>query len=260
MPSHYAHFRFGTAALEHLPPDTLRSVQRFRRLYDVGLCGPDLFYHTNSNARGGITLGGHYHQLDGRTFFTRVCRTIRMERNEAAAAYLYGALCHYVLDSCLHPYLLELTADTGVSHGRLEAEFDRYLLELDGKLPPDGQKLTAHLKLTEGECDTVSKFYPPATAKTVKRALTATARFTRLAVTPEGPGRLLLEKGLDLLGKDLRSLLISVQPDPRCSHLCPEIQAQCEAALEAFPQYLEQLQAHMTYNAPLEECFSRPFV
>ncbi len=260
MPSYYAHFRFGTAALALLPPDTHRSVQRFRRLYNVGLHGPDLFYSYHLIGGGPTaTLGVRYHEQTGKAFFTRICRAIRMERSEAASAYLYGALCHYVLDSVLHPYILELAADTGVSHARLESEFDRYLLEQDGKLSGAGQKLTAHLKLTEGECDTVAKFYPPATAKTVKNALTATARFTKLSVTPEGTGRKMLEKGLDLLDKDLRSMLISAQPDPRCVHLCPEILERYEAAMAQFPEYLAQMQAHMTYNAALEEQFNQPF-
>ncbi len=258
MPSHYAHFRFGTAALALLPGDSARSVQRFRRLYDVGLHGPDLFYHSFGRA-GTSTLGIRYHELTGKAFFTRVCRAIRMERSEAAASYLYGALSHYVLDSVLHPYILELSRDTGVSHARLESEFDRYLLELDGKLPADGQKLTAHLKLTEGECDTVAKFYPPATAKSVKNALADTARFTKWSVLPEGMGRKLLEKGLDLFGEDTRSLLIGNQPDPRCVHLCPEILEHYNAALARFPEYLTQLQAHMTYNAGLGEEFEANF-
>ncbi len=261
MPSYYAHFRFGTEALSLLPPDTNRSVQRFRRLYDVGLHGPDLFYSYHPVTGGPTaTLGVRYHEQTGKAFFTRICRAIRMERSEAASSYLYGALSHYVLDSVLHPYILELAADTGVSHARLESEFDRYLLELDGKQSTAGQNLTAHLKLTEGECDTVAKFYPPATAKTVKNALAATARFTKLSMTPEGVGRKMLEKGLDLLGKDLKSMLVNAQPDPRCAHLCPEILARYEDAMAQFPEYLTQLQAHMTYGAGLGENFEANFV
>ncbi len=258
MPSYYAHFRFGTAALELLPADSRRSVQRFRRLYDVGLHGPDLFYHNFGSSTA--TLGIRYHEQSGKTFFTRVCRAIRMERSEAATAYLYGALCHYVLDSVMHPYLLQLAEDTGVSHGRLESEFDRYLLELDGKYPADGQKLTAHLKLPEGERDTVARFYPPSIGISFLSVLMASTLVTKLSVLPDGPVRKTLEKGLDLLGQDLRSLLIGTQPDPRCAHLCPEILERYNAALAQFPEYLTQLQAHMTYNAGLEGRFEANFV
>ena len=260
MPSHYAHYRFGTAILATLPADTRRSIQRFRRLYDVGLHGPDLFYfyHPLAN-RGNSILGIKYHELSGKHFFTRACRAIRMERSEAASAYLYGVLCHYVLDSVLHPYIQELAKDTGVSHAKLETEFDRYLLETDGKLPPNGQKLTAHLTLTEGECDTVAKFYPPATAQMVKTALRATVRATKLLTATEGPRRKAVEAGLRLLGRDSRDLLMGTAPDQRCSPFCPEMLSQYELALAKFPAYLQQMQAHMTYNAPLEEDYSATF-
>lgn len=260
MPSHYAHFRFGTAILPTLPADVRRCIQRFRRLYDVGLHGPDLFYYHHFLSRKGTgILGIKYHEQSGRSFFTRVCRAIRMERSEAASAYLYGVLCHYVLDSALHPYIHELSKDTGISHARLEAEFDRYLLELDGKLPPNPTKLTAHLNLTEGECDTVAKFYPPATAKTVRSALGSATRATRLFCLPEGTARKALEAALGLLGREAQDILMCSRPDPRCAHINGELLARYQEAMDQFPEYLQQMQSHMTYNALLDGVFDRTF-
>lgn len=260
MPSYYAHYRFGTAVLATLPADTRRSIQRFRRLYDVGLHGPDLFYYYNPLSKKGTgTLGIKYHEQSGKSFFTRVCRTIRMERSEAASAYLYGVLCHYVLDSVLHLYIPGAAEKAGVTHAQLETEFDRYLLELDGKLPPNGQKLTAHLKLTDGECDTVARFYPPATAKTVKSALSSTIAVTKLSTLPEGPARKALEMGLGVVAKELKGMLMSSKADPRCTHLNSEMMDRYDQALQLLPIYLQQLQAHMTYSAPLEEEYSGTF-
>ncbi len=260
MPSSYAHYRFGVAALNMLPADTVRSVQRFRRLYDVGLHGPDLFYYYRPVAsRGTGILGIKYHEQTGKNFFTRICRAIRMERSEAASAYLYGVLCHYVLDSTLHPYILETAEKNGVTHAAMETEFDRYLLELDCKLPPDGKRLTEHLQLTEGECDTVARFYPPATAKTVKGALATTIQVNRLITLPEGPGRKVLEKGLGLVAKELQGMLMSAKADPACAPLNEGLLQRYEEALSRFPEFLQQMQAHMTYGAALEEDFEKPF-
>lgn len=260
MPSHYTHYRFGTAILATLPADTRRSIQRFRRLYDVGLHGPDLFYYCNPLTQRSIaSLGIKYHEQTGRAFFGRVCRAIRMERSEAATAYLYGVLCHYVLDSVLHPAVLQAAQECGVTHLELETEFERYLLETDRKLPPNGKRLTAHLKLTDGECDTVARFYPPANAKTVRGALASSVRAVRMLTTTEGAGRLVLEKGLGLLGKDSRGLLLSTKADPRCTRMNEPLMEHYMQAVEEFPVYLEQIQAHMTYNAPLEAEFDRTF-
>ncbi len=258
MPSHYAHYRFGTAILPTLPADVRRSVQRFRRLYDVGLHGPDLFYYYRPMSnRGTAVLGISYHEQTGKSFFSRISRSIRMEKSEAAAAYLYGVLCHYVLDSVLHDAIGQLCADTGVTHGELESEFDRFLLVLDGKFPPDGKRLTEHLKLTAGECETVARFYPPATGKTVKDALAAAIRATRLLTVTEGPGRKMLETGVKLLGAP--GVLMPNVPDPRCAHMDSELLEQYQKALEAFPEYLQQMYSHMTYNAPLDGPFEKPF-
>lgn len=260
MPSHYAHYRFGSAILPSLPADVRRCVLRFRRLYDVGLHGPDIFYYYRPMSnKAAALLGIRYHEQTGRNFFTRICRAIRMERSEAASAYLYGVLCHYVLDSRMHRAVHQLSQDTGISHAQMETEFDRYLLELDGKLPPDGKKLTAHLTLTEGECDTVARFYPPATAKMVKDALEAAVRATRLLTVPEGPGRKVLEAGLGLLGREVQDLLMQPKADTRCAHLNEPLLEQYTLALEQFPEYLQQMHSHMTYTAPLGGEFDTPF-
>ena len=261
MPSSYAHYRFGTKILPTLPADIRRSVQRFRRMYDVGLHGPDIFYFYNpvSNKGTGI-LGIKFHEQTGKAFFTRVCRAIRMERSEAAAACLYGVLCHYVLDSVMHPAILEAAQELGVTHIEIETEFDRYLLAKDRKMPPDGSKLSNHLHLTEGECETLAKFYPPSTGKTVKHALASAAFCTKLLYNTDGISRKVTETGIHLLGKELQGMLMTTQPNPKCAQLNESLYALYQQALEGFPVYLQQLQEHMTYSAPLEEEFSAAFV
>ena len=47
MPAHYAHYRFGCQLLPTLPANVRRPIQRFRRLFDMGLQGPDLFFYHN---------------------------------------------------------------------------------------------------------------------------------------------------------------------------------------------------------------------
>lgn len=260
MPSNYAHYRFGAAVLTTLPADIRRSIQRFRRLYDVGMHGPDLFYYHNPVTKNGTgTLGIRYHEITGKNFFTRVCRTIRMERSEAAKAYLYGVLCHYVLDSCLHPSVRELCESTGATHMEIEMEFDRFLLETDGKMPPNGQKLTKHLDLTEGECETVAKFYPPATGKTVRSALRSMVFFTKLLTAPEGIRRKMVEMGVGILGKETKGVILREKPNEKCTCANAVLLEQYDRAMALLPEYLQQLQANMTYSAPLEAEFEKPF-
>jgi hypothetical protein len=261
MPSSYAHYRFGTKILPTLPADIRRSVQRFRRMYDVGLHGPDIFYFYNPISKKGTgTLGIKYHEQTGKVFFTRICRGIRMEYNEAAAACLYGVLCHYVLDSVMHPAILEAAQELGVTHIEIETEFDRFLLEKDHKAPSAGTKLSQHLSLTDGECETLAKFYPPSTGKTIKRALGTAALSTRLLYNTEGFSRKVTQAGIGLLGKELQGMMMTTQPNPKCRQLNEYLYEKYQQAMAQFPVYLQQLQEHMTYSAPLAEEFAVPFV
>ena len=259
MPGIYAHYRFGAAVLASLPADIRRSIQRFRRLFDVGLHGPDLFYYFYPVGSDRSLLGIKYHEQNGKTFFAHACRSIRLERSEAASAYLYGVLCHYVLDSTMHPFISLTAGECGVTTLEIETELDRCLLELDNKLPPNSQKLTQHLKLTQGECETVASFYPPANAKTVRKALQSTVTLTRLLMNPTGLGGAVAKAAVNLLGKQASGMLMTAKANPGCAHLDGPLLELYEEALVRFPDYLTQIQAHLTYNAILDEDFDRPF-
>ena len=133
MPANYAHYRFGKQLLSGMCPNDRRSIQRFRRLYDMGLHGPDIFFYYNpliKTATG--QLGGVFHAQSGQEFFARVCA---QAGSEAGRVYLLGLLGHYCLDSLCHPYVEKKDADGSARHVELESEFDRYLLEADGVAP-----------------------------------------------------------------------------------------------------------------------------
>ncbi len=260
MPANYAHYRIGVALLPTMPADVRRTISRFRRMFDVGLHGPDLFFFHNIlfPTKAG-KLGNKYHNQTGREFFQRLCRVARLEKSEAALAYIYGALCHYTLDSFCHPFVVEQSKIGPAVHSEIEAEFDRFLLDLDGKKPPESQDLSHHLHLTPGECGAVAKFYPPATGRQVQVSLRNMAKYTKLFATPEGARRSLLRKGMNVLGPNVAGNLMTTGPNPRCTHMNQKMLELYHRAMEAFPELLSQLQAHMTYNGLFGEEFTKIF-
>ena len=260
MPATYAHYRMGVALLPTLPADVRRTIQRFRRLFDVGLHGPDIFFYHNPVMRTPIgALGAKFHAQTGREFFQRVCRIARLDNSEAAQAYIYGVLCHYVLDSLCHPFILEQAERSPVNHSQIEAEFDRFLLEQDGKIPPESQDLTPHLQLTYGECETLAKFYPGVTTRNVQDSLRNMTAILKLFTAPEGARRTVLSKGLTVLGPNIKGMLLPTAPNPDCAPLDRPLLELYDQAVEAFPLYLNQLRAHMTYNGLFEEEFTKNF-
>lgn len=260
MPSTYAHYRFGTQLLTHMPADVRRTIQRFRQLFEVGLHGPDIFFYRSPLLRTNISfLGAKYHEQTGEAFFERVCRSLRLEPSEAGAAYLYGVLCHYCLDAACHPYVRKAEEKGEVTHARLETEFERYLLEKDGKIPACSQDLSRHIRLTPGECETVARFYPPASGANVQRSVKDMAAFLKLFATPEGMRRNVLQKGVQLVAGSYADMLMTEKPEPLCAPYLPELMERYEKAARRFPEMLSQLQAHMTYSAPFGDEFKGIF-
>jgi hypothetical protein len=256
MPSHYAHYRFGTNVIPMLPLQAQRSVRQFRRLFDAGLHGPDIFfYHNFFFPDNVVALAKKYHGLTGEDFFVPVCKRLRLEPSEAAMAYLWGVLTHYCLDSVTHGFVLEQTHEGKVGHVEMETEFDRFLLQLDGKRQPNTFDCSGHIKLTGGECETVSKFYDT-TPLAVNVSIKAMASGVKILAMPNGNLRRTVEK---YAGSRLRQHFMGRLPNKNCAHLNEPMLQHYNRALEVFPAMVEALTAHMTHNAPLGELFEPTF-
>lgn len=260
MPSNYAHYRFGTQVLASLPADVRRPIQRFRRLYDVGVHGPDLFLYHNLMAKTipGM-LDGKFHHQTGRDFFTRVCKRLKQEPTEAGLSYLYGVVAHYCLDSVCCPFIFEQSQVRQISPRELETEFDRFLLLLDGVEEPHTYDCSRHIRLTKGECVTVSQFYPPATPDIVHQSVQHMARLTKTLTAPEGVKRTTVQKLLTLTAPVIKGLVMPTHPNYKCTDLDAQMLALYDRAMELYPILVEQLMAHMTYNGLLGEDFAATF-
>lgn len=260
MPASYAHYRFGAALIPRLPPELRQTVRRFRQLYDVGLHGPDVFLYFSPAFPTAVgKLSKKYHTQSGKVFFERVCRMVRMERSEGAMAYLCGVLAHYALDSLSHPFVNRMAEQGPASHTEIEAEFDRFLLETDGKIPPHTQDFSTHMRLTPGECATAAAFYPGATGANIGKAVRNMAAVTRILTAPEGAPRKLLGTGMKLLGSGKAGLLMGVKPNERCAQLNPSLLRLYEMALDRYMVLLDQLGEYLRVGKALGPEFSGEF-
>ncbi len=256
MPSNYAHHRFGDAVLPALTARQQRPLRQFRRLFDLGLHGPDLFFYYNpffSTAIGG--LGSKYHAMTGREFFTQACDSYRQHPSEGALAYLCGLLGHYALDSHVHPFVHAVTGEK-IGHVELETEFDRQLLEADGKTPACRQNLQEYFHITRGECATAALYFPPATSGHIFRCKSV----IRLALTIlSGKNRKGLQTLLAPLGDHVSQQLMGEGPSESCAaHMAPML-ALWQEAVEGCPELLTQLLDHLETGSELGAGFDRTF-
>lgn len=255
MPATYAHDRFGAMAFASLPQDVKRTVQRFRQLYDVGLQGPDLFFYYQPMFRTRMgTLGHKYHRCTGRTFFETAAARLREAPSEGAKAYLFGVLGHFALDSACHPEIRRIAKEGKIGHTELETEFDRHLLTLDGKEPACNQNLGAKMRLTWGECVTVSQFYPPATAYTIRQSIIH-MRLVNRALAMKN--RQLLHKAFSLGGE--AEMVMTELPNTNCMHLDGMLSELFANALARYPEMARQLKDHIEKQSPLGADFAIEF-
>lgn len=254
MPAVYAHYRFGKQVLPELPADVRQCVQRFRRLYDMGLQGPDFFFYYNPVMKTAVgNLGAAFHSQPGQEFFTRACA---QAKSEAARAYLYGLLGHYCLDSACHPFVDKTVADGAARHVALESEFDRFLMEKDGLTSPHTQDLSIHTGLTRGECVTVAAFFPPATPSNVNRSVHFMAFSLRFL---SGKNRKRVRSLLNRIHPGLCDSLIPEAPVTDYARMDSELLARFNRAAKRYPEALEQLTAHIRGGEPLGEAFAPNF-
>ena len=254
MPASYAHYRFGRLVLSSLPGPQRQCIQRFRRMFDLGLQGPDIFFFYNPLTKNPLApLSAAYHGKSGRELFSAAC--VRAE-SEAAKAYLYGLLAHYCLDSACHPFVQQQVDRGAANHVALEAEFDRYLLALDDTEAPHTYDMSPKLKLTRGECMTVAEFYPPVTGGKVSLCVKNMALLHKFAAGKNRDrNRAILQK----LKPNLCNGLVPEAPVEDYARMDSQLLVLFTRARKQYPILLSQLLEHMATGAELGEDFAPDF-
>lgn len=150
MPAVYAHKRFGERVFEFLPTNLKEAFIPHKDCFMLGLEGPDLFfYHQPFKANETRKRALQLHLNSAKNFFISAANKINAQATDnpettAIAAYTAGFICHFTLDNACHPRVYDLE-DTGVSHARIESEFDKYILRKEGN-QVFGKNHSKHLK------------------------------------------------------------------------------------------------------------------
>ncbi len=257
MPSGYAHYRFGGQMISRLPEKARFAAQKWRKLYDLGAHGPDLFFFYRPRARTAVgDLGKKYHFGSAKALFTAAARRLRLQPKEEGVAYLYGLLTHYALDSVCHPYVEQVDHSGEAEHTEMETEFDRYLMELDGCLLPKPHYPTDHMRLTRQESLVVAQVFPEATPAQLREAAWSMGFLTRQCMHTPGLSYDLLKKAL---GSKFSQFLMTPQPNDRCAATNPALLGLYGKAQQRFDRLCQGLHLHLTTGAPLGRDFDLAF-
>ncbi|MCI8336315.1 MAG: zinc dependent phospholipase C family protein [Peptococcaceae bacterium] len=146
MPDFTTHHIVGQQVLPALPRDTTLAiaVRNYEAAYNWGLQGPDLLFYTKpvSFKRTVPHCASLLHKFSGELILTAAWHFVESRREyedyAMLQAYLAGFVCHYMVDSIVHPYIYFLQEKLrkklpkiGVSalHGAIERDIDAILYQ-----------------------------------------------------------------------------------------------------------------------------------
>lgn len=214
MPSTYAHYKFANEVITLLPDGAQRAVKENITLYLTGCHGPDiLFYYKAIKSNDVNKLGYGMHSQPAAPFFERAKGLVK-EGGAPYLAYTMGFITHFALDSTCHGYVESERKKLGITHTKLEVEFDRSLLCADGKNPVS-QKLAGHISPDERCAEVIAPFFS-LTPEEIKRSLKDMKRICNLFVCPGKIKRGIVKRVLKMVSAELPDQVMGVEPDPVC--------------------------------------------
>jgi len=269
MPAFYAHKRFGEAVIATLPPAFQENIQKYIDAFRLGTQGPDiLFYHhpirANAVRQKGVDL---HHQSAEAFFLTQAQRLLDSDRVKeqdgnlvpasAYAAYIAGFICHFTLDVFVHPHVYERQA-TGVSHGKIESEFDKYIFRKDN-LPIRGHHVAKQLTIENGT-DTACALALDISADEAQLAIKTMRKINEMFACKCEAFHALAHGILKIAKMDEKfgDMFLHKKDDPRCDDLNPVLYQDLEAAIPKaaalIEDYFTRIHKHVE-NGKLDEFF-----
>ena len=137
MPTTYAHWRFGDKCIRMLPDDLQNIILNNRDIIDYDVHGPDIFFYYNCLKHNEVNrYGSAMHDIPYKDTLAQIKENFKKTENkDMALSYLLGFTCHFTLDSYCHGFIEKVDETMPYSHGKIESQFDRYLLIKDGFNP-----------------------------------------------------------------------------------------------------------------------------
>ncbi|MDD3339425.1 MAG: zinc dependent phospholipase C family protein [Lachnospiraceae bacterium] len=262
MPTTYTHDAFGREVYKKLPTDMRDVIRANRKLYLIGLHGPDIFFYYRLNPQNKVVQIGHaMHQRIAREFFERGADVYKKEHSQGLLAYLLGFCCHYMLDSTCHPYVYEAQDKFHLSHSEIETHMDRYYMERDGKDPftyLPASSICAGTVIAE----TIQYMFPQVTPDEINRTLHGMQFYTAVTVCKKDGKRDFLSAVLGSTPKarELYGRIIQKSNNPVCDETTAELTKLYDQAVVDTPAILEELYMACTGDGALSERFDRDYV
>lgn len=263
MPTTYTHDAFGRETYEKLAEPIKCVIKENKIVYLIGLHGPDIFFYYKPYKlkHNDVADFGHsMHKKISREFFEEGVRACKDSGDRPLMAYLMGFVCHYILDSRCHPFVFRYQKESGLSHGEIETNLDRYYMERDGKNPFSYHPASA-ICASGSAAETIRLAFPQFSEKEILKSLTGMKFFCDLTVTGCECKRRLFHRALKMVhaDRDIGSRIIEREPNPETYVSTEELICLYDEALKEVPAAMQNLYLAITEGEPLGERFDRNF-
>ncbi len=256
MPSTYAHFKFANEVLPLLPEDMQRAARGNMTLYLTGCHGPDILFYYKAVKKNAVNRQGYaMHGESAAPFFERAKGLARAD-GEPSLSYIAGFITHFALDSECHGYVESERKKLGITHTKLEVEFDRSLLEGDGKNAIK-EKLAEHIKAGKDCARTIAPFFSLG-EKQIVRALKDMRAICNIFVCPGRVKRGIVGGILKMMSDELPDQIMRPLADPACNESNAVLKNKFEGAKPVAAQLAEDFMRNL-YCQGLCERFDRNY-
>lgn len=261
MPTTYAHWRFGDHVIKTLPEDLQIIINKYRSLFDYGVHGPDIFFYYNCIKKDNYySYGSHLHGYSMRKFAEIFKKAyFKSENKEASLSYILGFLAHFTLDSAAHSYIQCKAKLEGPSHNKIESQYDRHLMILDGH-DPVKFKVTNTLKPTKFNAHIIAQFFDRFDDETMLKIIKAQPFYLNLLKDTNDAKRWFLTTAMRTIHvNSFIDLMTTKVNEPSCIASNERIDKYFAIAEKGYRKLADSLMNYINNDTPLDPYFDNHF-
>lgn len=261
MPAAYAHYRFGKDVLDCLPNIYKKSIEKYRELYDIGLHGPDILFYYKPLSSNPINKSGNaMHDKPASIFFSKMADIYKETSDtEALAAYLYGFICHFALDSTCHPYVEKMVQTSKLSHTEIETELERFFM-LKDNVNPMAYIPIQHIHPGDFNSRVIAPCFD-LSSQEIRSSLKGMITSHKLLHAPGSLKRSLLYTGLKITGNYdyMQGLIMKPEANPSCEGFCQLLNNLYTEAITVAASLIQQYHNVLLEKSDLASRFDATF-
>ena len=261
MPTTYAHWRFGDKCIRMLPDDLQNIILNNRAIFDYGVHGPDIFFYYNCLKHNEVNrYGSAMHDIPYKDTLAQIKENFKKTENkDMALSYLLGFTCHFTLDSYCHGFIEKVDETMPYSHGKIESQFDRYLLIKDG-FNPVTKSVTDMFHPDKKMAKVISGLFNKFDEDIIYKTLKDQKLYLNLLKDNSDIKRFFLTTAMDIAGvPSFKDLLITKENVEELKPVNIRLNKYFDMALKHYPVLADSLIGYLSDKNELNKYFKHNF-